>query len=561
MPWKNDADSLRMADLGVITSGRPIVVEERSQTASGKAEIWLSRKEPLRDNTGKIVGIIGVSIDITAQKEAERLRLENEAHKAIVAEQEKAKKRASQAVHDIGSPLSSLRNVVQFTKNMTEHERIAVITAMNSISDIANNLLNAYTNPELLDKKPQDMLVSAMLLQVVGNKRYEHKDSDVEFKVNFDLDANFSFIRTISSDFGRMISNLINNSVDALEGRSDKKIEIELSQNTTQVVIAIIDNGKGMPKELIENIESNAHKSYDKEGGHGVGWSQIYDTIQRNLGKFAIYSTIGKSTKVVLAFPKIRTPSWIAEEIKVIKDDVIVVVDDEPSIHMAWDTKLAPFIDKMSTLQIQHFSIGAEAVTFINNLSARDKKNICLLTDYELINQNLNGLDIVEQTGIKRSTLVTSHYTNLDIRERARKSRIKILPKELAFAVSIMLDKKIKAGSKKVDMVWVDDNLAWVEGLINDHYSTLKIDKYEEPISFLEDVASYPLNTKIILDMYYMDAGVFHLDGFDVAKQLHDMGYNNLYMAAGETIKVRIPDYLKVVYKDDVIGLSMLDKF
>ena len=431
---------------------------------------------------------------------------------------------------------------------------------MNSISDIANNLLNAYTNPEALDKKPQDMLVSAMLLQVIGNKRYEYKDSGVEFKVNIDLNANFSFIRIEPSDFQRMISNLINNSVDALEGRPSKEVEIELSQDGTRVIIAIRDNGKGMPEELVESIKNNTPKSYGKKGGHGVGWQQIYDTIQRNFGKFSIHSTLGKSTKVIFAVPKTRTPSWIAEEIKVIKGDVIVIVDDEPSIHIAWDAKLAPFIEKMPTLEIKHFSVDAEAVNFINSLSAVGKKKVCLLTDYELINQNLNGLDIIEQTGIKRSTLVTSHYANIEIRERAKNSKIKILPKELVFAVSIMLDKKIRVGSKKVDMVWIDDNQAWVEGLIDEHYSTLKIDKYEEPVSFLENVKGYPLNTKIILDMYYMDAGVYHLDGFDVAKQLHDMGYNNLYMAAGETIDGHIPDYLKVIYKDDTTRLSRLDK-
>ena len=315
-----------------------------------------------------------------------------------------------------------------------------------------------------------------------------------------------------------------------------------------------------MPQELIDSINNKTHKSYDKKNGHGLGWRQIRDTIERNLGRFSIGSSEGKWTIINLYFPLVRTPSWVASNIKVIKDDIIVVIDDEPSVHIAWDTKLAPFISKMPTLEVKHFTKGSAALKFLGKLTEKEKQKICLLTDYELLKQKLNGLDIVEQTGIKRATLVTSHYADFKIRERAKKSRIKILPKDLTFAVSITLDKKIRAGSRKVDMVWIDDNLPWMDGIIEDHYSTLKVDKYEEPMSFLEDIKAYPLNTKIVLDMFYTNAGVWQLDGFDVAKKLHELGYNNLYMAAGETIKRRIPDYLKVIYKDDVNGLSRLDK-
>ena len=326
------------------------------------------------------------------------------------------------------------------------------------------------------------------------------------------------------------------------------------------MILTIQDNGKGMPQELIDSINNKTHKSYDKKNGHGLGWRQIRDTIERNLGRFSIGSSEGKWTIINLYFPLVRTPSWVASNIKVIKDDIIVVIDDEPSVHIAWDTKLAPFISKMPTLEVKHFTKGSAALKFLGKLTEKEKQKICLLTDYELLKQKLNGLDIVEQTGIKRATLVTSHYADFKIRERAKKSRIKILPKDLTFAVSITLDKKIRAGSRKVDMVWIDDNLPWMDGIIEDHYSTLKVDKYEEPMSFLEDIKAYPLNTKIVLDMFYTNAGVWQLDGFDVAKKLHELGYNNLYMAAGETIKRRIPDYLKVIYKDDVNGLSRLDK-
>jgi len=110
-------------------------------------------------------------------------------------------------------------------------------------------------------------------------------------------------------------------------------------------------------------------------------------------------------------------------------------------------------------------------------------------------------------------------------------------------------------------MVWVDDKPAWVQNKINKYFSHCKIDRYEEPVTFLEDVIQYPFDTKIILDMYYTDAGIYDITGFTVAKQLHDMGYVNLYMLAGEPVKQnQIPDYLILILKDDEDKLAKLNK-
>ena len=547
-------------DKKIIATGKHVVIEEPLVLPTGEKAVYLSRKEPLLDSNGKIIGIVGVSFDITPQKEAEKLKIDNEKHQTKAESDKKYRDKIDQAMHDLGSPLSSLKNAVQFTTSMSEQERKVVVAVINKINDIGYGLLSDYSSDIPDNQKPQDMLVSEVLLQELSSKRNEHKYSGVELIDNINLNANFSFIRIEPIDFTRMMSNLINNAVEALEGRDNKKIEIELSQNTINVILTIHDNGKGMPQELIDSIKNKTHKSYDKKNGHGLGWQQIRDTIERNMGKFSISSSEGEWTNINVFFPLVRTPSWVASNVKIIKGDMVVVVDDEPSVHIAWDTKLAPFVAKMPNLEIKHFTFGSDALKFLNKLTDKEKQKVCLLTDYELLNQKINGLDIIEQTGIKRATLVTSHYADFKIRERAKKSRIKILPKDLTFAVSITLDKKIRAGSKKVDLVWIDDNLPWMEGLIEDHYSNLKVDKYEEPISFLEDVAQYPLSTKVVLDMFYTNAGVWQLDGFDVAKKLHEMGYSNLYMAAGETIKKRIPDYLKVIYKDDVHGLSRLDK-
>ncbi|MFN8486491.1 MAG: histidine kinase dimerization/phosphoacceptor domain -containing protein [Caldilineaceae bacterium] len=61
------ADQLRTADLKVITTGEPLVIEEQFPTANGE-RILLSHKVPLRDANQNIIGILGASLDITERK-------------------------------------------------------------------------------------------------------------------------------------------------------------------------------------------------------------------------------------------------------------------------------------------------------------------------------------------------------------------------------------------------------------------------------------------------------------------------------------------------------------
>jgi hypothetical protein len=63
-----------------------------------------------------------------------------------------------------------------------------------------------------------------------------------------------------------------------------------------------------------------------------------------------------------------------------------------------------------------------------------------LLSDYELLHQSRNGLEIIQASHIKKSILVTSHYTNPVIRDTATKLKIKILPKQMASIIPIHVE-------------------------------------------------------------------------------------------------------------------------
>jgi PAS domain S-box-containing protein len=70
------AEAVMMNDRQVMETGVPEQFEELAGEADGHPRVWLSTKSPMRDAAGQVIGMVGVSIEITARKQAEdRLRL------------------------------------------------------------------------------------------------------------------------------------------------------------------------------------------------------------------------------------------------------------------------------------------------------------------------------------------------------------------------------------------------------------------------------------------------------------------------------------------------------
>ncbi|MDO8954470.1 MAG: PAS domain-containing sensor histidine kinase [Gammaproteobacteria bacterium] len=552
LPDQQSAKLIDEIDNKVMRDNISVINEEKVVAPTGK-KTYLSQKSPIHNEYGEVIGMLGFAMDITVIKMQEEL---------ITQDRNKLIGIAAQVAHDIKSPLASLLMLIKFCQDIPEKERIALREAAMSIQDIANNLLTQFQpktteNNLMLSEEAQAMLASAVILQLLAEKKLQYQDLAVKFEHQFSAISNFAFIKIEPSSFKRMLSNIINNSVDACN-KEYAKISISLESNVDEVRIVIQDNGKGMPIELIDKIKNNIAVTQDKEGGHGIGLVQVREALGRHQGELEIESIVGQGTKVTLTFPKLLTPKWIAEEIKLGQEDEIIILDDDHSIHKAWDTRFKNILKENLNIKIRHFSQGHEARNFITALDDSARQKIFLLTDYELLKQDLNGLDVISQTHIKRSVLVTSHYADKLVLKRAAELGTKILPKLLASEIPITIDKAIhykKLALKKVDLIVVDDNKLFSSS-IKLYLHPALVDCYQDPHDFLQHIDEYPKNVKIFLDN---DFNLSDIDGLKLAEILHGKGYTSLYLISGTDFhENELPHYLTSISKSNIKAIQQI---
>lgn len=89
--WKDLAPEFKKIDDLVLKTGRYEGEERIIFVNESMERVFKSVKNQLVDSHGNVVGIIGTSIEFTAEKEAERLRVEIEKNKAVEQEQRRYK--------------------------------------------------------------------------------------------------------------------------------------------------------------------------------------------------------------------------------------------------------------------------------------------------------------------------------------------------------------------------------------------------------------------------------------------------------------------------------------
>ena len=141
---------------------------------------------------------------------------------------------------------------------------------------------------------------------------------------------------------GRLTIETFNAALD--DAYADKHLDVPPGQ---YVVIAVSDNGVGMPPEVVARAFDPFFTTKPIGEGTGLGLSQVFGFVKQSGGYLKIYSEAGHGTTVKMYLPRYRGEAQpqaveaVQEQEAVLKGQpnelVLVVEDDERVRHMSVD--------------------------------------------------------------------------------------------------------------------------------------------------------------------------------------------------------------------------------
>ena len=124
---------------------------------------------------------------------------------------------------------------------------------------------------------------------ILNSKYQEMKEKKIVFVFKM---SDLSEIHIQDEDVVVILSNLLNNAIEACEQCEDKKeIKVKFEREDNAVVLSV--KNTSTHKIIYKDREIQTTKEHEKEE-HGVGIKNITDTITRYGGYFAIQNTEGE---------------------------------------------------------------------------------------------------------------------------------------------------------------------------------------------------------------------------------------------------------------------------
>jgi two-component system sporulation sensor kinase B len=295
--------------------------KERTVEEKYDDKTYLSIKSPLIINN-KVEGVIGLSIDITDRKKKEDAEKREIELLNILKTKEELYKVAKYVAHDLAQPVTVLKGFLDLNKSLSGEEKRIFKEVARSIENIADRLLIKYRGVKDI-KEMSYISINWCLDKIINQKEHITGQREIRFKTSFNCKEQV-FIRGNFIDFNRMLLNLLNNAVEAIEGK-EGKIEVREIVKGEEVEIRVKDNGKGMSREMAEKIERGEKVGTMKKEGHGLGTQQINSAVREMKGKIKVESKEGEGTEIILTFPKVEKPRWFEDKIEIKKGEEVVI--------------------------------------------------------------------------------------------------------------------------------------------------------------------------------------------------------------------------------------------
>jgi signal transduction histidine kinase len=103
-------------------------------------------------------------------------------------------------------------------------------------------------------------------------------------------------------ELNQVWTNVIDNAIDAMEGKEKGKLTIRTEKDQDYARISIIDNGPGIPEEFQSRIFDPFFTTKDIGKGTGLGLDVVTRIVHQHRGSVKVQSVPGR-TEFIICFP------------------------------------------------------------------------------------------------------------------------------------------------------------------------------------------------------------------------------------------------------------------
>jgi signal transduction histidine kinase len=272
---------------------------------------------PLRSMRGAHVGCISLSEprDVTRVNAEEMTKIELLAgdlavtvdNTALHRQLARAEKLAAigqlvaGVAHELNNPLTSIVGYSELIcddipAGPARQKLDKMLREAQRMKRIIENLLR-FARQNSLEKKSANL---EMLLQdVLALREYHLRNQDIEVEVQ--IEPGLPHVALDEDQFKQILLNLLNNSIDALEGNSPKRIRIDASHSGGRVTLRFDDNGHGFGD--VNRVFDPFYTTKPVGKGTGLGLSICYGIVKEHGGEIHAENLEPHGARVTLELP------------------------------------------------------------------------------------------------------------------------------------------------------------------------------------------------------------------------------------------------------------------
>mgnify|MGYP002700246186 CR=1 FL=1 len=231
----------------------------------------------------------------TSQKDRRRLQREIEVRRKAEERLESAQtalKRTSKlaalgqlsasVTHELGQPISAMKNHIA-AEMLVNSSGSKVMNSLSGIVDRMDNItkqLKFFATPDADFEENLDLY--EILKRAVELMRYDFKHEKVDVQIQ--APTTRCLVNGNAQRLEQVIINILRNSLIAMQGTVDKRIEISAAQDQQFCTVSVRDNGHGLMGQSLDQIIEPFHTTGPSGKGMGLGLAISSTIIEEHGG-------------------------------------------------------------------------------------------------------------------------------------------------------------------------------------------------------------------------------------------------------------------------------------